>query len=213
MRGFLVHAPDAQTVFLEQIHDAQRERIVRPDDGEFDFLFPRECEQLRQILRADVDAFDRVAQPFAPGEPAHFLRDAGVARRAPHLRDMRRLREFPHERVFASARTDDAEFSFSTTNFQTFQDGQFGGFGIKAPKAVTLQRQGRRHVQQIVGAKAVARRMPQRQLLELPLQFGNRHDGIAKKISAKTSERKLACASAACSGETKRCPGAREVNT
>ena len=94
-------------MFLEQIHDAQRERIVRADDGEINFLFLREGEQLGQIFRADVDAFDQCA---VFGEP--FLRDAGVARRAPHLRGVRRLRQFPDQRVFASARTDDEEFHF-----------------------------------------------------------------------------------------------------
>jgi hypothetical protein len=70
--------PKSSVPFLEQIHDAERQRIVRPDDGEFDFLFPRECQQFRQIFRADVDAFDQRA---VLGET--FLRDAGVARRAP----------------------------------------------------------------------------------------------------------------------------------
>ena len=106
LRGLLVRPPDAQAVFLEQIHDAQRQRIVRADDREFDFLFLREREQLRQIFRADVHAFDRRA---VFGEA--FLRDAGVARRAPHLRDVRRLRQFPDQRVFAPARTDDENVS------------------------------------------------------------------------------------------------------
>ena len=105
LRRLLVRPPDAQAVFLEQIHDAQRQRIVRPDDGEVGFLFLREREQLRQIFRADVDAFDRRAV-FREA----FLRDAGVARRAPHLRDVRRLRQFPDQRVLASARTDDENF-------------------------------------------------------------------------------------------------------
>ena len=34
LRRLLVRAPDAQPCLLQQIHDAQRQRIVRPDDGE-----------------------------------------------------------------------------------------------------------------------------------------------------------------------------------
>ena len=74
LRGFLVHAPDSQAVFLEQIHDAQRQRIVRTDDGEINFLFLRECEQLGQILRADVDAFDRRCRFSARPSPARCRR-------------------------------------------------------------------------------------------------------------------------------------------
>ena len=73
LRGLLVRPPDAQAVFLEQIHDAQRERIVRPDDGEIDFLFLREREQLGQILRADVHALDR-ARHFSRAVPARCRR-------------------------------------------------------------------------------------------------------------------------------------------
>ena len=92
-------------MFLKQIRDAQCQRIVRPDDSEFDFLFLREREEFRQIIRAEIDASDN---GIVFREP--FLRDAGVARRAPHLRGVRRLREFPDQRVFASARTDDKDF-------------------------------------------------------------------------------------------------------
>ena len=68
--AFWFGAPDAQAVFLEQIHDAERERIVRADDGEIDFLFLREGEQLGQIFRAEVDAFDRATAVLAPAVPA-----------------------------------------------------------------------------------------------------------------------------------------------
>ena len=105
LRGFLVRSPDPPAVFLEQIHDAQRQRIVRPDDGEFDFLFLRKGEQLRQIPGAKVHALDERGIFCQP-----FLCDAGVARRAPQLCDVRRLRQFPHQRVFASARADDKNF-------------------------------------------------------------------------------------------------------
>ena len=96
-----------QAVFLEQIHDAQRQRVVRADDGEINFLLLREGEQLRQIFRAELTHSTSCAV-FRES----FLRDAGVARRAPHLRDVRRLRQFPDQRVFASARTDDENFHF-----------------------------------------------------------------------------------------------------
>ena len=59
LRRLLVHAPDSQAVLLEQIHDAERQRIVRPDDGKIHFLLLREGKQLGQILRTDVDAFHR----------------------------------------------------------------------------------------------------------------------------------------------------------
>ena len=73
-----------------------------PDDGEVGLLLLGEGEQRGQIFRAEVDAFDRGA---VPGQP--FLRDAGVARGAPQLRDVRRLRQLPNQGVFASARADD----------------------------------------------------------------------------------------------------------
>ena len=48
------------------------------------WLLLREGAQAGQILRAEVDALDRRA---VLGQA--FLGDAGVARRAPHLRDVR----------------------------------------------------------------------------------------------------------------------------
>ena len=75
LRGLLVHAPNFPTVLLKQIHDAQRERVVRADHGEINFIFLRECEQFRQIFGADIDALNR-RRIF----PEPFLRDAGVAR-------------------------------------------------------------------------------------------------------------------------------------
>jgi hypothetical protein len=101
---------------LKQIHDAQRERIVRPDDGEFDFLFLREREQpgkssALMLTHSTARHFWRA-----------FLCDAGVAGRAPHLRDVRRLRQFPNQRVFASARTDDQNFHTGTISLSVFAD-------------------------------------------------------------------------------------------
>ena len=84
LSGLLVRAPDAPAVLLPQIHDAQRQRIVRPDDREVGALLLREGTEPGQILRAEVDALDgrAVFRQAFPG-------DAGIARRAPHLRDVR----------------------------------------------------------------------------------------------------------------------------
>ena len=90
---------------LKQIHDAERQRIVRPDDGKADLLVFGKGEQSRQIFRLNVDALDgrTVAGRTLPG-------DARVARRAPQFRDARRLREFPNQRVFAPAGANDQNF-------------------------------------------------------------------------------------------------------
>ena len=65
-------------------------------------LLLREGSQARQVLRAQVDALDGSAA-FRES----FLGDAGIAQSAPHLRGMGRLRQFPHQGVFASAGADD----------------------------------------------------------------------------------------------------------
>ena len=77
-------------MLLEQVHDAERERVVRADDGEVNFRFLREREQCGQIFRADGDAFDTFRRTgslpvrcFGLGQagslPYFLLRDAGVA--------------------------------------------------------------------------------------------------------------------------------------
>ena len=79
LRRLLVHAPDLQAVLLKQIHDAKRQRVVRADDGEIHLLLLREREQLGQIFRANVDAFNLLirivrsscAMPALPG--AHHI--------------------------------------------------------------------------------------------------------------------------------------------
>ena len=105
MSRLLVWAPDAPTVLLPQIHDAQRQRVVRPDDGEVGAVLPGEGEEAGQVFRAQVNALDGRAvlrQAFAG--------DAGIAGRAPHLRNMGRLRQFPNQCVLAPAGADDEDF-------------------------------------------------------------------------------------------------------
>ncbi len=121
MRGFLVRAPDALAVFLKQIDDAEGERIIRADDGEFDFLFLREREELGQIFGGDINAFDRL-----PGLLKSLLLNSRVAGRAPHLRDVGRLREFPNERVLASAGTNDENFHKGVRRLRRWREGKTG---------------------------------------------------------------------------------------
>jgi hypothetical protein len=102
LRRLLVRAPDALTVLLEQIDDAESQRVVRTDDGEGNLVLLCEREQLRQILGADADAFDRRLILRKS-----LFSDTRVAGRAPHARDVRRLRQLPHQSVLTSARTDD----------------------------------------------------------------------------------------------------------
>ena len=104
LRGLLVRPPDAQAVLLEQVNNSDRKRVVRPDDRQVDPVLLREIEQLRQILRADANAFDRRLILHQP-----LQGDAGVGRRTPHPRDVRRLRELPDQGVFPPARTDDED--------------------------------------------------------------------------------------------------------
>ena len=65
----------------------------------------REGAEARQIFGAEVDALDgrAVFRQAFPG-------DAGIARRAPHPRDVPRLRQFPDQRVLAPAGADDQDF-------------------------------------------------------------------------------------------------------
>ena len=102
--GFLVRPPDAQAVLPEQIHDAQRQRIVRPDDGEVGAVLPGEGAQAGQVFGAELDALDRRAVLCEA-----FLRDAGIAGRAPQSGDVRRLRQLPDQRVLAAAGADNQD--------------------------------------------------------------------------------------------------------
>ena len=102
LRGFLVRSPNAQAVLFEQIDDAEGQRIVGANDREVRAHLAREGEQPGQVLGGDVDAFDRLA-----GFCDALVGDAGIPRRAPHLRDARRLRQLPDERMLPPARTYD----------------------------------------------------------------------------------------------------------
>ena len=75
-------------------------------------------------------------------------------------------------------------FIDSAADFEPFQRGQLRRLGIKAPEAVALEQQGRGHVQQVVGAKAVLRRMPEGEFLELLFKFRRRNDSRPQKLCA-----------------------------
>ena len=68
------------------------------------------------------------------------------------------------------------------TNFQPFQCGKLGCLGIKTPEAIALQNQGGSDVQQIVGAKAVTRGMPERKFFKLLFEFRRRNRHCAQEL-------------------------------
>ena len=87
---------------LEQVHDAQRQGVVRPDDGEVDAVLPGEGQEGGQVFGAKLDALDRGAVLCQA-----FLGDASIAGRAPEAGDVGRLRQLPNQGVFAAARAND----------------------------------------------------------------------------------------------------------
>ena len=87
---------------LEQVHDAERQGIVRADDGEVGVVLPGEGQEGGQVFGAKVDALDQGA---VLGQA--FLRDAGIAGRAPEAGDVGRLRQLPNQGVFAAAGAND----------------------------------------------------------------------------------------------------------
>ena len=89
-------AEHPQPTRLEQIDDAQAERELGADDGQGDPFGFGERGQPVQIVGRQIDRLG-------------MLRDAGVARRAIHLRDVRALPELPDQGVLASAATDDQD--------------------------------------------------------------------------------------------------------
>ena len=89
-------------MLAEQIHDAERQRVVGSDDGEVGVVLPGEGMEGGQVFRAEVDALDRGAVLCQA-----FLRDAGVAGRAPEAGNVRRLRQLPNQGVLAAAGADD----------------------------------------------------------------------------------------------------------
>jgi hypothetical protein len=103
--GPAVWPPNAQAVLLKEVHNAQGQRIVRPNDREINSMFLGQRKQGRQVFRRDIGALDwRSVARQALGS------DAGVARRAPQACGTRRLSQLPHQRVFASARPNDQDF-------------------------------------------------------------------------------------------------------
>ena len=103
--GLAVGPPDAQSVLLEEVHDAQRQGIVGADDGEVGAVFLDEGQQLGQILGVERDTLDGRVVAVEP-----LLGDAGVAGGAPEVGGVRGLGELPDQGVFAAAGTDHKEF-------------------------------------------------------------------------------------------------------
>ena len=52
--GLLARAPDAPPILLPQIYNTERERVVRPDDGEVGALFLGEGAEPGQIFRTQA---------------------------------------------------------------------------------------------------------------------------------------------------------------
>ena len=85
----------APSCCCKAIDDAGNQGNLRADDGEFYVVARRELQQRVDVVRLDGDITD-----------LRFRFGTRVARRHEHLRDTRRLRAFPRERVFAAAATD-----------------------------------------------------------------------------------------------------------
>jgi len=83
---------------FEQVHDSERQWIVRPDHRKVGSLFLGQRQQSRQVFGSGVDAFDRRLIFYEA-----FFCDARIARRTPHLSDVGRLRELPNEGVLTPA--------------------------------------------------------------------------------------------------------------
>jgi hypothetical protein len=90
-------AENPQSFALKSIHDARRERVIRPDDREADALALRECHE--RVVLGDFDRNTR-----------RDLRDAAISRRAIHRRHTRRLFDFPSQRVLPPAAANDEDF-------------------------------------------------------------------------------------------------------
>ena len=88
---------------MKKIDDTHRKRIVGTDDGQVRLVLTGELKQRGQIFSANADTFGQQLTDS-------FQRDSGVAGRAPNLRYMRGLCEFPDHRVFASTCTNNQYF-------------------------------------------------------------------------------------------------------
>ena len=94
-RGFR-GAEDAQSGRAERVDDAGGERRLGSDDRERDRLLRRERHEVGDRGAGNVRELG-------------LARGAAVARRHEHLRDARRLRDLPRERMLASAAADDED--------------------------------------------------------------------------------------------------------
>ena len=77
----------------EIVDDAGGQRRLRSDHDEIDLVAPAESDHRGMIRDIERHAFG-------------FARDAGVARRAPEFRQQRGRGDFPGQRVFAAAGTE-----------------------------------------------------------------------------------------------------------
>ena len=99
-------AKDAQAALLERVDNAERERQLRPDDGEAGLLGLGQADHRGEVFEVDWNA-------------ARDLRHAAVARRANNLSDARAARNRPGQRVFAAPGTKDQDFHWYCT-FRSF---------------------------------------------------------------------------------------------
>ena len=101
LRRLLIRTPNPEYRRLEVIHNPSRKRIVRPNHRQIDPLDSRERTECREVVHVGYFALDlfHVLKSFR-GDPR-------IPWRAPHLFNPRRLRQFPHQRMFPPARTND----------------------------------------------------------------------------------------------------------
>ena len=79
-----------QPRFLKRIHDSGCQRVIRTDDGKINPVRLRKLDEFFDILRRDRDILPD-------------LRGAGVPRRSVDFFDLRRLREFPCQRMLTTS--------------------------------------------------------------------------------------------------------------
>ena len=102
---FLIRSPNTEAIRLKEVNDPERERIIGADDRQLDSLLSRKLEEVWEIFCRNINIFNGVA-----GFEESLSFGAGIARCAPHPSNVRRLRKFPNQGVFATARTDDKDF-------------------------------------------------------------------------------------------------------
>ena len=95
--GALVRTENAKAAGLKNVHDTGAQRRFGADNGEIDLLPGSKCGQRRHIGGGDRHALGQVG-------------NAGIAGSAKEFCDPRALGEFPDERVFAPAASDDEDF-------------------------------------------------------------------------------------------------------